>query len=486
MSVHSQPLHNGQPIARRPPSGLILSTAIAALILVGAIVGWAFWQFSLLPAPLALAFRIAIFSLPLGAAIVGLALVWRRWGSHEYIRAHHVTQLTRASAQRFPEGLHSLSYHDSSRALPMPVGEDTHSLLDLAPPSIPSFGELLDQGKVGPGRPLLLGFRADDGTPIEGGWDALYSCGIGALQGAGKSWLAAFLLAQSAAQGGRLIVCDMHYGNGESLGTRIEALAPAFMCDIASTPDAILAALKLASDKLAQRRAGKGGQWEIVIAIDEWTSLLRTKVGDVLPAYVEDFAEQGRKYHVSALLSAQGWTKDVSSAVRNRLTSHYVMRQRPDEARYQLGLPASACPLDVRFLPDAMGYLLDVRGNLVKVAIPQMTSTDLARVATLIDRPAAATGSPFGFHRTGSLATTPAATVATGKPDGSLMVASADQATRAPGSAEAARVLDLFHQGSDLSAIVAAVRGVKSNEGRRYQTALAEITDLLRQATKGG
>jgi hypothetical protein len=47
-------------------------------------------------------------------------------------------------------------------------------------------------------------------------------------------------------------------------------------------------------------------------------------------------------------------------------------------------------------------------------------------------------------------------------------------------------VLDLLHQGHDLPAIVATVRGVKSNEGRRYQTALAEVTDLLRQATKGG
>ena len=485
MTVRSEQLRDGRPIARRSPVGLALGVTLAALLVLGGVLAWLAWQFQQLPPVLALVLRVAIFSVPIGAAIVGLVVVWRRYGWRESIHAHHVTALTRAQAQRFPGGLQSLSYHDSSRPQIAAPQEERHAPPEIAPPTVPTFGELLDQGKIGPGRPLLLGFRADNGQAIEGGWESLYSCGIGALQGAGKSWLAAFLLAQSAAQGGRLIICDMHAGNPESLATRIAALQPALMCDVASTPDAILSALKLAGDKLAQRRAGRGGQWNILIAIDEWTSLLRTKVGDTLPAFLEDITEQGRKYHVNALLSAQGWTKDTSSTVRNRLTSHYVLRQRPDEARYQLGLPASACPLDVRFLPDAMGYLLDVRGNLTKVVIPQMADADLARCAALIDRPAAAVGSPFGFHRTGSLATTPAATVACGMPDGSLMVASADQATRAPGSAEAARVLDLLHQGNDLPAIVATLRGVKSNEGRRYQTALAEVTDLLRQATKG-
>ena len=69
-------------------------------------------------------------------------------------------------------------------------------------------------------------------NPIVGAWKDLYSCGVGALQGAGKTWLLAFLLGQSAAAGGRLIICDLHAGDDESLANRIGSLAPAFMCEM--------------------------------------------------------------------------------------------------------------------------------------------------------------------------------------------------------------------------------------------------------------
>ena len=100
------------------------------------------------------------------------------------------------------------------------------------------------------------------------------------------------MLAQSAAQGGRLIVCDPHAGDEESLATRIRALSPAFMCDVAQSPDAILAALKLANDKLERRKADSSlAQWPIIVVVDEWTSLLRGKLGEAFPAYAENFAE---------------------------------------------------------------------------------------------------------------------------------------------------------------------------------------------------
>jgi hypothetical protein len=49
-------------------------------------------------------------------------------------------------------------------------------------------------------------------------------------------------------------------------------------------------------------------------------------------------------------------------------------------------------------------------------------------------------------------------------------------------SAEAARVRALFLEGSSLAEIVYQVRGVKSNEGRRYQAALSDVQGLLREA----
>jgi hypothetical protein len=431
------------------------------------------------------------------AGISGL----RRYLAWRAMDRRYDIELMRAQVQRFPAGLQSLSahYNDTSRHEMAEAGPD--EVLALPPPAVPTFSQLLDQGRIGPGRPLLLGFDAVTGQPIEGSWEDLYSCGIGALQGAGKTWLAAFLLAQSAAAGARLIVCDPNPHTSESLATRIAPLSLALICDVASTDEAILAALRMANDRLEERKAGSNADWLLIVAVDEWTSLLRRKAGDLLPEYVTNFAEQGRKYGVNTLLSAQGWTKDTAGLVRNRLTSQYVLRQRPDEARYQLGLPASIMPDDIRLLPDATGYLLTVRGDLVRVVIPQMTEADIARVATLIPRQAATLKPPIGFRPpapTAPLAdhgAVPFAVTATGadsngtatgqQRDSKTELLSTASGSHKAVSPEAARAMGLFLAGKDIPAIVQELRGIDSARGgRRYRDAAKEITDLLRQAAQ--
>src|SRR5262249_26240003 len=142
--------------------------------------------------------------------------------------AHHPAN--RAQSMRFPGHLHSLSFHDSSKPQIVQPPELAEPLALPAPASsVPRFGQLLYPGRIDAVRPLILGYSGESGQRIEGSWRDLFSCGIGALQGAGKSWLCAFILAQSAAQGGRLIVCDPHTGDDESLAIRIAALQPAYM-----------------------------------------------------------------------------------------------------------------------------------------------------------------------------------------------------------------------------------------------------------------
>ena len=309
------------------------------------------------------------------------------WSLHDYYAARL------AEAQRATPLLTSQNLHIHTVNTPQLSASDP--AIAAAPSPIPTFAQLLDQGLIGPDRPLILGYDAATGQPITGAWKDLYSCGVGAQQGAGKSWLLAFLLAQSAAGGGRLIICDLHAGDDESLANRIGALAPAFMCDIASTPKEIESAFAFADDKLEKRKTNNA-RWPIVLCCDEWTSLLRTSAGSGLPGHIQNIAEQGRKFNVNGILAAQAWTKAASSDVRNQLTSHYVMRQRPDEARYQLGIRAEQLPADIRGLPDATGYLLNVKGELIKVVIPQMTAHDIARCGELIDR-VAGSPPPFGF-----------------------------------------------------------------------------------------
>lgn len=399
------------------------------------------------------------------------------------LEQHYAVELAGAQRQ-FPLLTSYTNHQHNQYALDKQLPADT-TVTTLPTPPVPSFAQLLDTGKIGPGQPLLLGFDAATGQPIEGTWRDLYSCGVGALQGAGKTWLLAFLLCQSAAQGGRLIVCDLHAGDEESLANRIPALAPAFMCNVASTPNEIATALAFADHKL-ERRKTNNARWPIVLVCDEWTSLLRTAAGPHIQPHIQNIAEQGRKYNVNALLAAQAWTKAASSDVRNQLTSHYVLRQRPDEARYQLGLRSDQLPADLRGLPDAVGYLLTVRGDLIKVIIPRITAADIARVGAQIDSPASAVGAKFGFQLPTQPLTPP---VATRLPDGSQMVATSQQATTATerlktASPEATRAAGLFLAGKSPAEIVYELRGVKSNAGRPYQSALDDILALIREGVQ--
>lgn len=460
----------------RIPAGLVIGLVVVVSVpLIGAGAWlWIQWAALDLALPwLTMALRVALFTVP---SIYVLAFVWQRWGRRRYIDAYHIERLTLAQrSQGLPAGVQSVSWHDSSRQRDAPQIE--HVSAPALPPGIPTFAQLLNEGKIGPGRDLILGYNAETGQPITGDWNQLYSCGVGAMQGAGKTWLLVFLLTQSAAAGGRLIVCDLHAGDPESLATRLSGLERSFMRDVADTPKAILSAFELANAKLEARKANTA-RWPIVLVCDEWTSLLRTPAGAKLEPLIQNIAEQGRKFNVNGLLSAQAWTKDASSAVRNQLTSHYVLRQRPDEARYQLGMRAAQLPNDIRELPDACGYFLNVRGEMTKVIIPRMTAADVARAASLIDRPASAAGVPFGLAPTERIAMTAEINgKSTGNQNQNLI--STAPLSRKPASPEAERAAALFVSGKDVPEIIRELRG--DLKGRAYQAASAEIHDLLRE-----
>jgi hypothetical protein len=114
-----------------------------------------------------------------------------------------------------------------------------------------------------------------------------------------------------------------------------------------------------------------------------------------------------------------------------------------------------------------------------------MTEADLERIGSLIAQPAATIGQPFGFQPVTTKVTPSAQLVTARRHDGDIAATSAAPVTTAAVSPEAARAADLFLAGNDLPAIVKELRGVVPREGRRYMSALAEVTDLVRQAMRG-
>ena len=421
-----------------------------------------------------------------------LSLVYPRNGAYPVLQRHLGPQL----ATRFYDVDLARASHQVPQALTYAPHFAYRNDVQGAPPAleaptvidVPAFASLLDRGLLGVAedgrqRPLLLGYT--DQGPLEADWKALYSCGLGGLQGSGKTWTAAFLLAQSALNGGRLLVCDPHAGDDESLATRIAPLGPAFLADVASDDRDILAALELAADELDRRKRGSRDRWPLVVAVDEWTSLLRHELRSKLPAYVADFATEGRKYNVHAMLMAQRWSVEAAGGgdVRNTLTAHYTHRTRKDEARMQLGL-GPLTPADTITLPPGTAYLLDTRGQLQRVTIPRMTPADLGRVGQLLGGRAPALEAeisrPFGFH--------PTAREDAGRPAGNHREIKAESSAAALGRdtlpPEDARVITLFLGGMDIPAIVRAVYGVSG--GRAYQERAAHVQAVLRRAFGGG
>lgn len=478
-------MQNISPTPPRIPPGAVAALAFVALVPIVGVGAWLWLQWAALPALVQSTLRVLVFAVPLGAACAGayvaLTIAWRRWADPRMIEADRVIELTRAQ-QALPSALTNLSYsfHDSRKALPAEVAEPA-SAPQLAAP-IPTFAQLLDGGQVGPGRPLLLGYDADTGQPLTGSWQSLYSCGVGGMTGSGKSWAVTFLAAQSAAMGARIILVDPHAGDDESLSNRLAGLSRSFMCDVASTPQAIDSALKLAAGKLENRKAGKGGTWPILLICDEWTSLLRGKLGELLTATALDVAEQGRKYGVFAILAAQAWQVDAAGAVRDRLASHYVLRTRGDQFRYQTGLRSASAPGDTLTLPAGQAYMLTVRGDLSRIVIPQMCAADVARLGAAIDKPAASAPA-FGFHVPSQIAPTePLGTAAGRQQDGKPVLPSTAAEPRKVISAEAAHAAGLFLGGKAIPEIVETLRNVSSTSGgRAYRTARDEIEQLIRE-----
>jgi hypothetical protein len=284
-----------------------------------------------------------------------------------------------------------LDYRADSRGIPLLPADEPDDLAD-GEVRVPSFAELLSAGRIGRGQPLMLGHDIAEGAAVWGSWRDLYSAGVGGAQGGGKSWTAASLIAQSMLNGAKVILCDPHAGDEESLTTRLSSLLP-YMLMHADNERQIEAAARFAGDELQRRREKKSTErTPILLVIDEWTSLLRRGLAEKLPAILADLTQEGRKYEVNALLLAQRWSVEAAGGgdVRNTLTAHYVHRTRADEARMQTGLRGGALPDDTMQLQPGQSYLVDTRGNVRKVATPTMSAADLVTVAQLLGAPSSA------------------------------------------------------------------------------------------------
>jgi hypothetical protein len=412
-------------------------------------------------------------------AVVALVALYRRWATHEYIRAAHLTRALAAQHQH-PTVPHALTYSPHYaphvRTQREALEGETHAA--PAPAAVPSFAQLLDSGKVGRGNPLLLGYDIEQGTELAGSWLDLYSTAVSGMPGSGKTTSQRFLACQTVLHGARFAICDPHAGAADdSLAATLAPLHSAFVCEPASSDRAILDVVRYVADVGRRRVNGTDeDHTPLILWVDELTHLLgRSSVADELGELLERVAQEYRKRAVFVCASGQIWTAArTPSELRDSFAS--VLCHRMKRAQARLLLPADEA-VQAERLAVGSAVLWRTSGATATKQIPVTTTADVRRVAGLLATERLL-HQPDGSQNEADLQ--PA-----DMPARSQSVAEAERLRSAAVSAEAARAATLFLDGLDPAAIVWELRQVRSNQGGKYQSALAEVLTLIREGLRG-
>ena len=372
---------------------VIVATALLVLavpfVVVGAAVGlgWMIWRWMGLVRP----DRRGLVPLPRKGLDEG------RYDGHALtaLSGHHAAQIEAARNPALPAPVAGSKVNYAPRYIvnSRDAGQPAAQALPAPPVSLamekpPSLARLLAWGDIGPGRPLLLGFTRDAGNllqPVTATMKDTYSVAVAGVPGSGKTVTTAYLAAQTALQGAKLLVVDPHGDAQGSLAEMLLCLRQALLEPPATEEADILRVLQVARDEIARRKHGAtGAPW--VLVADEWTSLMRrARVSDLLAALVELVAQEGRKLGVNLLVAGQVWTVDAAggSPLRDAIASAVIHRSRPAQARAL----APVAGRDVAKLPPGEAMLYRTNGDLVDVIIPMTTRADLEQVARMLPSP---------------------------------------------------------------------------------------------------
>jgi hypothetical protein len=420
-------------------------------------------------------------ALIIAAGATGLAIAWRRWGWRESIAAGYTIEAIRADRQQLPTSLHTLNYHSAPRYSGAPA------LIGKAEPEpepveadAPSMTELLREGRVGRGNPLMLGY--EQGREITGSWLDLYATITAGLPGTGKTTTQRFFAAQTALHGARFAVADPHAGAAEdSLAATLDPLRGIYLCDPAEEPRQILELARHIAHIGEQRVRGRDlDRTPIVFWLDELTGLLgRSDIGPELAEVLERIAQEYRKRHIYLSASGQIWTAArATSELRDSFASVVCHRMKRSQARLLLPTEEAAT---VERLGTGQAVLWRTSGATSVITVPNTTAADVRQVARLLtdDAPTmprmAPHPAPQDYQRG-----------ANEQPERNPNGAAAVRLQTAPESSktaspEATRAAALFLEGKSPAEIVMELRGVSTKSGSRYQAALEEILRLIRE-----
>jgi hypothetical protein len=469
----------------RIPIGLLLVVALIGILVLVAMIGWLAWQFTLLDPTVAGALRVALFvalyGVPTAGAAVGLITLYNRYGKPETIRADKVIGMQRATVQRFPGSLTSLSYHDSSKALPAPPAAITAPLT----PAMPGPLDLATLD-VRPSESRIL-LALDAHGPVHVSVQQLCHVALLGATGGGKSNLLRLIIPQIQAFGASVCLADPHFapvdpesGDDWRLIEQRLRFAPAVT---AHQIDQLLDFMTEELDRrLALRRANQRVGVPMFLAFDELPS-----IADLVPSAVPRIGRllrEGRKVHLLTIGASQSMLiKEVggSSALRDQYrTAAYVGGDRKSAAAI-LDMPERT----IDDGPLGKGVIL-LRSEVTKparlVRVPLVSNAAIAALLEsaaapeTLDESATVKGLSFDFRP-------PVRTA----PNESRMKVEESRLERGESriaeSPQDARVLALFRQGKSIGEIVKDLTGATS--GATYNKTRSAVEETIRRATQG-
>jgi len=342
-----------------------------------------------------------------------------RIGQHSEIPVHHsdlqnfypiAVNLSLAEIEASVSTAHEQAYHISRQMLDditmytraiagkrgmLPFGSAETSLTQAELPALtstPTFAELLQNGMIAPGKPLVIGYDRQ-GQPQYRSLKDLKSVAIAGWQGSGKTLSTGYLVASSVlAYGVHAYIVDPHKQHDESLYALIQPLERTGWVTVINPFDTprLLEAL---NQTLDQRLNGEASSEPgILLVIDEMARLAKMECFDVLIAFLERCTEETRKANITFLGGSHKWTArhfKGRADIRGCMNSMLIHKTKPSQADLLLE-DASDKNLVKQLQRPGDAILATDYDTPTLVSMPFCTYQDMETVADMVDTTTAA------------------------------------------------------------------------------------------------
>ena len=252
----------------------------------------------------------------------------------------------------------------------------------------PTFAQLLSDGMIAPGKPLVIGYKKDN-QPLQSTLDDNYSTVVFGQSGTGKTTGEAYSIASTVlSYGAHYTILDPHYPdkNKESLGDRLGALTSLDNIRIVNNPyrlDEYTAQLTGEFEAFLQTGTGKSPH---IIVVDEhsvWKNA--SNGGKAWLKFEERIIYEGRKYgwylHVT---SKSPLAQDFgTSAVRDNFVTSLMYKVKKHQALTYYKDPELVEMVQACDKPG-MAVYTDRQDVSQVVRIPMIQAEDMQTVVTMV------------------------------------------------------------------------------------------------------